>query len=1203
MPVIQANVSGSIMGPSGAAIHIPATDEVHSILPRSVVHLFYYDSSDSAEARDLRSKSTYSEAKTDPKMWKLLFTGEVLGYQYVKADRGRQAVLQCSDFTNYWESAKLYYGNKKTTHRQVRQNIFMGHVQANRGSRKIDSSNDLIRLLHTRPSTQPTLQGLLGGVVHLLESITGVYNKRAARTHRGVSDFFSQAELRLKLTKQIGIAPGDLTSKYFTGSKEFRKYIRRMSRQFRNTSSYSKLVNVLLSRVHHVRYPVLAPPYLESGTKVKYLKLVPAGNGTTKTSVGYDEELSGAEKALRTALKSRHDKVKSRIVRDQWQYTKDPSVPDDEANQVIDVDGQSEWKYKYEPTLTKGAELDRIKRDIEEIPVNGTEGPDGNIVKDGIDKKEKTRLLTKADNLKRATAVVTGKLMEESEYKGAEQYTVGQDGTELWFPYHTRENKDLALRHLGAANTKPKMKYSTVERELTLGDRLITVGMSPNLWFCPPPKCNVIFPDRYYSYTVGRNWLNEPTRLWLFGLRSSGRMNWGQTYFAPNTDIINGPPKKDMARAAAQSISFLMEHEKFTGIVPVMTGIGDVNALTKMNKVVEKADGSKPLSSFRAKNPALAKAAHAKFFEARFAGRTISVNAVFSPNLLVGLPALVLDPVTESSLESRPVSRGKHYLGLITSVTHQVSQNSRPVSLINMSYARRHDEGLDIFKGDPDDQGKITVTKEFTRGHGKKVLANGPLYAEVFGWQSKTVIKKNAEGKKVKTTVAVPIIGMEGNKSRSGAHVTEGLRKQGNAPPVDMAGKSAEPILTAAPPKPGKNAKDNEPVKKTKLLRHKVVAKKYKSKAASTGAGPLPVVKSITTTEQIDGYRYRPPLKTMHPNALAAVEVDAYVVGSSTSTTVKKNYTFSFEQIARPPWLSDIYFNQNIGPKFYQELFRCGSIVDFGAIATPHRKVPEDTLVDVGSDRPLTYAEAEALKKGYGSDFSYKEGVKLLDEGHIQSIIEDFSNDVDKSASEVKVISYSRPEDEKDRGVAIDIPISALGGVSVANATDNLAAAYDVAREDGTYMARFIDDYTHRKVADMTDIFGYGWRPGKINGHDGNNESGKPDGGVLGTYSVEVFSQYDPEGKFKAEHPNMIGSKVKVPLGDLSEVLVGAPLKEGFHSAAFGKLDNLALLPHEPLADIMNRAKRPLDPRVDPRKERYDRIQKYKDSLGFKAST
>ncbi len=1177
VPVIAASVRAAIMQGAQATITIPASDAVHDILPRSLVHLFYYDHLDSPEARSHEGPGTVT--KTNPDKWKLLFAGEAMGFNYSKRESARQCMLHCMDFTQYWDSAKIYYGNKKNTHKQVKQNIFMGAVRAHRGRRKIDSSGDLLRILHTRSSTVPTLQGLLGGSVHLLEAITGVYDKKAARTYRGISDFYSQAELRLKLTKQIGVAPTDLTSKHFTGSKEFRTYLRRMSRSIKNTATYSQLLNVLLDRTFHIRLPVLAPPYIKKGQKAKYLKLISAGSGNTKASTAMERKVDIELGKLRDAAESRHGDVFGRsrttagnkvtAANDVYMYKPiDDPTRAGKIKQVIDASGQETWATHYGDLVPTAKDAGDWEQEIKDMPSGG---------KGELTRSEHRRLMAKASFLSEAAGLMERQLMRRVTGEIADTHTNQQnlpDQQNMFYPQHTAGYFEKLFHALNKAKSKPRVRYKTKERTLDLSDRLITTTLCPNIWMCPPPKCNVVFPDKYFSIEVSRNWMSEITRLWLFGLKASGRANWGQSYFAPNTEIIAGPKKKEMARAASQAISFLMNHEKFTGIIPSMQGLGNIEALTAVNKIVEKEEGSKPLTAFRAKNPAIARAAHAKFFEGRFAARSMQVHGTFNPRMICGLPAAIMDPVIVSdSLSTEATPQGTHYLGLVVSVVHNIGQMGKPTTSFGMKYVRAHTEGLDIFN-DVDDDGIVTVEKELRAGHGRKVKHNTkePLVAEVLGWSTKTFIGKNAQGQRVKMQRVVPVIGMEGNKSRSGMHITRGLQKQ----------KKATPEVTANPPKspavPSGSAKKRDvPVAGTKLLRTKIVAKRFKGHTTSNGQSPG----TITTNLALDGYKYSPRRKWMDGKALGSVIVNAYIVGGTKSGTIKKRkFSFSFEQIARPPWLSSIYLNQNIGPKFYQSLFQCDSLVDAGAAITTRDmslKQVRGILSRKGKEvfRNLSVQEAETLRNATEGNVTKKEYENIAE--LINELIAD-QEPTDKA--NVRIFS------SKDDETGLLIPIAVFGGITIKDALDNLAQTYLNLRIESQDLHRFIDDYTYRPVASLVDLFGYGWRKGKIKGHEGHADPDKPDDGVLGTYYVGPFSEYDPTGEWTEEVKDNKGR-----------------IREGFHSAAFGRLDNLALLPHEPLANVLGREVRDIDKRVDPRKERYKRILAYKDSLGFKAST
>ena len=230
--VVSAVVSAGINTPATAVIDIPACDAAHRLAPRTLVHLFYIESSYNLVSSDegagtpgtptrMRIAEEDEEPRVNPELkrlngvktldtadlsnWRLLFAGEVLGYGYSKVGAFRQIALQCQDFTSYWQQSKLYWGKSKVSANSYKKTVFTGATHLHVGKRPAENSGALLRLLTSRPSTIPKLPGILGGVVNLLESAVGVYDSTARKRYRGVNDFMTQAELRLRLTRTINI--------------------------------------------------------------------------------------------------------------------------------------------------------------------------------------------------------------------------------------------------------------------------------------------------------------------------------------------------------------------------------------------------------------------------------------------------------------------------------------------------------------------------------------------------------------------------------------------------------------------------------------------------------------------------------------------------------------------------------------------------------------------------------------------------------------------------------------------------------------------------------------------------------------------------------------------------------------------------------------------------------------------------------------
>lgn len=1177
VPIVQAIAKTSIMGHATCQLVLPSTDAAKKILPRSVVHVFYYDGEKKAEVYAGKVSSS-TEGSTDmlkdtsleitnPQRWKLLFAGEFVSFAYTKQVSRRNLVLNCKGFTKYWDDAKIYYGNRGTSNRHFQQVIHMGAARVQRGKDRVNSSSDLIRLLQGKPATAPTLRGLLGGLVHLLESISGVYDRKAAERFRGVSDFMSQAELRLHLTKMLGAAGQDTSSKNFLDSAEFRRYIRRLSKSIRNTASYGQLVRILLDRVFHIYSPQLCPTYIPAGRKAKYLKLVPTNRRMPKEAKELKKKLVDALDAVEAAVGDRRETVTKRSAggSDPYQYKAEALSPT-----VNDIEGQSSWKKKWDGKVPESSAIKKIKDDIERLDDGGK-----------LTKAMRQNLLSFSKHVDDAVAKTKSKLMYEPKkeipFFGRFEAAAAAAGIND-FPEHNEKNfADTALDIQKARIAQKKVapqRYKTVESTLTLSDRLMATTFNPLIWMCPPPKCNVLFPNQYTMFSYNRNFEAELTRLWLHGVYRSGKANYNQSYFSPNLDIVfGGMGTKSVAKAATQALSFLLPHEKYTGIVPSIQSIGYASVLKKLNKQVETAAGEKrPITNIGSKNPALARAANAKFLQGRFQSRTGSVQGPFNPNLACGMPAVVLDPtVSSTKLGSGSVVGGTHYLGMINSITHSISQ-SGAVTAFSMAYCRAHNEGLELF-GDKNGA-TVTVEKTVVSGPGRKVRTSKgkEILAEVYRWELRSKrIKEN--GKWINVPDFVPIIGMLGIQGRVGKHVTAGLAIQNDTKGANDAnntlisgGKAVGRAVAGSPTAEKKKFANNFTDGSAFKHEHRMAPKKFNhndSLKLDSSFGPHAVATPVSITKDetyISGRKYFRKKPWMNSKAVGAVVIDAWQGTRTKSVSKKIPFTFTFEQIARPPWLGPIYLNPEIGPKFYQELLLCGSIVDPTLVGVTNKKFlkAESTgIEDEGTGiRKVSKDEADKLRK-------LAQDPKLVrDRNEAMRVINDLLDQRDVDPLQKVVVTV-------DNGEQYVVPAKALGGKPIETACEELATTYVELNSTGSDMEIFTDTFTSRGHASLVDMFGYGFKPGKVRS-DGTRS------GVLGAFAVRPFEKYDPGGEMTNQSDEA---------------------KDGFHSRAFGPFNNLAMLDHEPLVDAQGRTLRDLDSSIDPRAERYQRVLDYRDSL------
>jgi hypothetical protein len=115
VPVIAATVQAVPNAPAAASIQIPPLPEGTRLLPRTLVHLFFWDPYEGAPVRLYRRGEALDPAAYEQKLlvekdieshrYKLLFGGEIVGFQWTKNASSRSLVLQCQDWSNYWDYA------------------------------------------------------------------------------------------------------------------------------------------------------------------------------------------------------------------------------------------------------------------------------------------------------------------------------------------------------------------------------------------------------------------------------------------------------------------------------------------------------------------------------------------------------------------------------------------------------------------------------------------------------------------------------------------------------------------------------------------------------------------------------------------------------------------------------------------------------------------------------------------------------------------------------------------------------------------------------------------------------------------------------------------------------------------------------------------------------------------------------------------
>lgn len=204
-------------GPAACSVQVVPLDQALDLKPRTMMHLFFLDSK-------TRKSADGSVATGVESSYKLLFCGEVIGFSTVLTPQSRAVILQCIDFSSYWDSAHamaIEYGPSGNAFTNF------GSLHGGSGGTFDDIVNTQLDVimgwLKDTPKTEglKNVTGLAGGIIRMMEAMGGVVPR-----HKGINDFFTVAELRCRLLNQVTAEEGDDTSRRVFEGKVFMQWLK-----------------------------------------------------------------------------------------------------------------------------------------------------------------------------------------------------------------------------------------------------------------------------------------------------------------------------------------------------------------------------------------------------------------------------------------------------------------------------------------------------------------------------------------------------------------------------------------------------------------------------------------------------------------------------------------------------------------------------------------------------------------------------------------------------------------------------------------------------------------------------------------------------------------------------------------------------------------------------------------------------------------
>jgi len=868
VPIISATIQTSPNSPSMATFQVPPLVEGTRLLPRTLVHLFFLDmyatSNPYVTATNLRtsredanqSPTAVDEAQasrgiaitpspcghralgdSENRRYKLLFVGEVIGFQWTKSPVSRSLVLQCQDLSNYWDYA-YQWGNTGIFGPGYKA-IFSGGA-TNLFTDFLSSKGSVITQIVSRGkcNTYPQLKGLAAGIIRLIEAIGGSYYARpdpkgkATRKYAGQNVFFSTAELRLHITQMIAAVEDDPTSKRILSRQGYSGMFNRAIGGQGAQVSIRKAINALSAIMFHETYAQPCPLYIP----------------------GKEGQVSGVR---RVNIRN------------------------------------SEWKIVSDNALDVLATVEAVQSSLASLATLSAQAKSDSIAaeawKDGIE-DARLRLQRAAKFLNETLPLIRGAPPPSSTIFSASSKALrnADAWVKKWTPKSPESIKKKVDKFLEEAAVQlRRAEYLTVNTT-PLKDReparMAQQIFRPDIWFGAPPRCNVLFPENYMQLTYQRIYLQEPTR---FMLKTNDEFYgedflFDRFYFAPQA----GSLKKEKANLKSMLRNDLLDHELFTGILPVFEKMGEFNIFASKSWTTE---GKVPKVGLAQRS------ANFLYFKHRFNSRQMQVSGRFNPYIACGFPGLILDKWVDTTVADQLQAMrkayqeatgqtilpeftrgllGTNFLGNFMEVTHSLShQQAQGRTEIRCTYPRQPEESVE-FLGTAERAQNVQVRDDLDAKRSVDVAALSPPAVNSLG----------PNGGKI---VAVKEVTTEYSRARAGEKPGLDDDNIGRFLPVFFGGTRR---------KGGKPPDASVPVGTYMTLREMGAAENKELLDLIGDPDKTIVFRAFRLTEEIPRYRRE------------IIDLPA-------------------EELIRPGWYGDIWTPGKIG-KVYNQFFATGAITD-----------------------------------------------------------------------------------------------------------------------------------------------------------------------------------------------------------------------------------------------------------------------------------
>jgi hypothetical protein len=995
IPVISASVTATVGSPASASIEIIPDSKAELLLPRTVVHLFFLDYAEFS--RSSRTAPTLSDYKL--LFCGELFT---LSENKMGAG-SRAVTLSCLDFSNILDTSFTYQfqaGNPDTSLLK-NTSTFLATPDLTFDT-IINSPSEVIRSLANAAPVSPASTGqgsILGGLLSIIEYLVGiqgnyygvnawttVHERRTrliesivADTGETAAKVFEATQFSDWLMSRIG-AEGDVisfrrlvdiilsatfyswvpcpTAKYVAGqSVDFPGLPNRDiptittiseegSADVGDLSSFTRSGSARLSL--QKSFVDLVTPFLAAvDSKLQARSLASKRPAKVYITSAYREPEDGEE--ARTAHQ------RGLAIDFRFEYT--DNIPNKSAPNLGNVAMPfltcASLDKQIQPPMG-GSWYLRLRAAIFELSKNGATSVDLITIKAVIqsvptafivfnnDERTLDNDLEVANDWKsfgaivRAVAPTTLTVMPTFSGRPDRNNRIDPVFSSLLDigndPVHVQPAN--LLSQLRTADTADAATVAIPAKPSFTRERLHSFILRPDVWFAAPPRCNVIFPDVLQSFSMQRDMLRETSRLQLdVGFEfSPDSSSTTRLVFAPqflNRESLTEGPLNSADK------NMIYDHEKFSGVVPKFDRMIDTLFFIEKDASIPATEESTlaDLGNYPDK------IAHSNLLNERYLARSANASLAFSPQIVCGFPAVVVDAVitsVEAGSKDFSLKNRSFKIGMVRSISHSISQGGAQTQ-VQLTHVRSHRAGDgtdDIFTELIGNDGTLTLqdtTQPPALQAGKALFVIGTVKAKIFddyesadefGWRGISNLFQfgTIEG----LIDATPTVVMSSTDIWNPSLIV-------SSPSSVTADASAFTGLVAFEQIPYRNATINTGSwsgSPTRVFIHVVI--NGDRKTISVAAVPPPAFAGMAANDTL----LQQPVTKYRREADIIEEVICLNLPGNTFTAelpesaIQSKKLLPVEETLRPIWISESYSNTNITTQIYEPFLGTRAIVD-----------------------------------------------------------------------------------------------------------------------------------------------------------------------------------------------------------------------------------------------------------------------------------